>query len=211
MPLRFDSVRQRLYDARGDRYDPTARAWRADDGATGAPIDLVDAATWLQRSSGHPWRVPVGVIGPRAATDGQMRAAEAVGQGLARMGFTILCGGRDGVMTAVAKGAHGAGGTTVGLLPETDGTVANAYIDIAIATGIGEARNALIARASLCLVAVGNSFGTLSEVALSRHFGKLVIGLEDAAEVDGVRHVADAAAALLLVARFALGRLEAAD
>ena len=88
--------------------------------------------------------------------------------------------------------------------------LANPYVDIAIATGIGEARNALIARASLCLVAVGNSHGTLSEVALSRHFGKLVIGLEDAAQVDGVRHVADAAAALRLVAQFALGGLDAA-
>jgi uncharacterized protein (TIGR00725 family) len=140
-----------------------------------------------------------------------MRAAESVGQGLARMGFTILCGGRDGVMAAVAKGARSAGGTTVGLLPETDASVANPYIDIAIATGIGEARNALIARASMCVVAVGNSHGTLSEVALSRHFGKLVIGLEGAAQVDGVRHVEDTAAALRLVAQFAVGRLDAAD
>jgi uncharacterized protein (TIGR00725 family) len=211
MSLRFDSVRQRLYDDAGRRYDPATRAWGADDSATGAPIDVVDAATWLQRSSGHPWRAPVGVIGPRAARDAQMRVAESVGHGLARMGFTILCGGRDGVMTAVAKGARSAGGTTVGLLPETDASVANPYIDIAIATGIGEARNALIARASLCLVAVGNSHGTLSEVALSRHFGKLVIGLEDAAQVDGVRHVADATAALRMVAQFAVGRLDAAD
>ena len=211
MSLPVETVRQRQNDTRGDRYEPATRAWGAGDSVTGTPIDVVDAATWLQRSSGHPWRAPVGVIGPRAATDAQMRAAEAVGTGLARMGFTILCGGRDGVMTAVAKGARSAGGTTVGLLPETDASVANAYIDIAIATGIGEARNALIARASLCLVAVGNSHGTLSEVALSRHFGKLVIGLEDAADVDGVRHVADAAAALRLVAGFALGRLDAAD
>jgi len=210
MSLRFDSVRQRLHDATGHRYDPATRAWVADDGGTGAPIDVVDAATWLQHSSGHPWRVPVGVIGPRAATDAQMRAAEAVGRGLAGMGFTILCGGRDGVMTAVAQGARGAGGTTVGLLPETDASVANPYIDIAIATGIGEARNALIARASLCVVAVGNSYGTLSEVALSRHFGKLVIGLEDAAQVDGVRHVEDVSAALRLVAQLALGKLDAA-
>src|SRR6476469_2718271 len=101
MPLRFDSVSQRLYDATGHRHDPATRTWVADDSATGAPIDVVDAATWLQRSSGHPWRAPVGVIGPRAATDAQMRAAESVGQGLAGMGFTVLCGGRDGVMAAV--------------------------------------------------------------------------------------------------------------
>jgi len=210
MPLRFDAARQCLFDAAGRRYDPASRAWQADDRASGAPIDAVAAATWIQRSSGHPWRAPVGVIGPRAATDEQMRIAEAVGHGLATMGFTVLCGGRDGVMSAVAKGAQSAGGTTVGLLPETDASVANPYIDIAIATGIGEARNALIARASLCLVAVGNSHGTLSEVALSRHFGKLVVGLADAARVEGVRHVDDASAALVLVAQFAAGQLEPA-
>jgi uncharacterized protein (TIGR00725 family) len=209
MSLRFDTARQCLLDA-GRRYDPASRAWQADDSAGGARIDVVAAATWLQRSSGHPWRTPIGVIGPRAATEAQMRAAAAVGDGLARMGFTVLCGGRGGVMAAVAQGAREAGGTTVGLLPETDASLANPYVDIAIATGIGEARNALIARASLCLVAVGNSHGTLSEVALSRHFGKLVIGLEDAAQVDGVRHVKDPAAALELVAQLALGRLDPA-
>ncbi|MEO9162592.1 MAG: hypothetical protein ABI349_09385, partial [Casimicrobiaceae bacterium] len=73
-----------------------------------------------------------------------------------------------------------------------------------IATGIGEARNALIARASLCLVAIGNSFGTLSEVALGRQFDKLVIGLEGAAHVDGVRHVEGPHQALEYVAEFAL-------
>lgn len=74
-----------------------------------------------------------------------------------------------------------------------------------IATGIGEARNALIARAALCLVAIGDSYGTLSEVALGRQFGKRVIGLEGAARVDGVVHVANVAAALHEVALVALG------
>lgn len=209
MVLRLDSTGRYLDDDAGRRYDPAARAWRSHDAAPDAspraPLVPTAAAAWLQRASGHPWRMPVGVIGPRQATDAQLAAAEVVGDGLARMGFTILCGGRDGVMTAVAKGARGAGGTTVGLLPETDASVANPYIDIAIATGIGEARNALIARGSLCLVAIGDSYGTLSEVALARHFGKLVVGLAGAAGVDGVRHVEDASAALTLVAEFAVG------
>jgi uncharacterized protein (TIGR00725 family) len=208
MAFRIDSSARCLYDDDGRRYEPASREWRDGGPASGELVDAVAAATWLQTSSGNPWRSPVGVIGPRQATDAQMHAAEAVGRGLAAMRFTILCGGRDGVMTAVGKGARAAGGTTVGLLPEVDAGLANPYVDIAIATGIGEARNALIARASLCLVAVGNSHGTLSEVALARHFGKLVIGLEGAAEVDGVRHVRDASAALDLVARFAVGRLE---
>ena len=75
-----------------------------------------------------------------------------------------------------------------------------------LATGIGEARNALIARASFCLVAIGDSYGTLSEVAFGRQFGKLVVGLEGAAAVDGVVQVDGVAAALDAVAAFALGR-----
>ncbi len=69
-----------------------------------------------------------------------------------------------------------------------------------LATGIGEARNALIARASLCLVAIGDSYGTLSEVALGRQFGKRVFGLAGAANVDGVEHVATAGEAIDRVA-----------
>lgn len=75
---------------------------------------------------------------------------------------------------------------------------------LVLATGIGEARNAIIARAALCLVAIGDNFGTLSEVALGRQFGKLVIGLEGAAAVPGVVHVENVAAALEQVARCAL-------
>ena len=84
-------------------------------------------------------------------------------------------------MEAVCRGVASAGGVAIGLLPEADPALANAYAGIVIATGIGEARNALIARAASCLVAIGDSYGTLSEVALGRQFGKRVIGLEGAA------------------------------
>ncbi len=123
---------------------------------------------------------------------------------LALMGFVVMCGGRHGVMEAVCRGAAMAGGSTIGILPDADPSFANPYVSTVIATGIGEARNALIARAAFCLVAVGDSFGTLSEVALGRQFGKLVIGLEGAARVDGVVHVEEVAAALDRVAHAAL-------
>ena len=151
-----------------------------------------------------PVRVPVGVIGPREASSAQLLAAEQVGRGLATMGFVVICGGRHGVMDAVCRGAAGAGGLTIGLLPDADPSFANPHVGIVIATGIGEARNALIARASLCLVAIGDSFGTLSEVALGRQFGKQVIGLEGAARVEGVRHVTTVEQALSEVAQSAL-------
>jgi uncharacterized protein (TIGR00725 family) len=164
------------------------------------------ALSWKQRESGRPIREPIGVIGPREATPEMLRTAEEVGALLGRCGLTLLCGGRGGVMEASCRGAVAAGGLTIGLLPETDPSLANPHVMVPIATGIGEARNALIARASRSLVAVGNSYGTLSEVALGRHFGKTVFGLCGAAEVEGVVHLdgvatlAEALAAELLKA-----------
>ena len=196
-----------LCDEQGLCFDPRQRAWTA----TSSPLigDLVDslgATAWLQRESGFPVRVPVGVIGPREATDSQLQAAESVGRGLAAMGLAVMCGGRHGVMEAVCRGASSAGGVTIGLLPDADPSFANPHVGIVIATGIGEARNALIARAALCLVVIGDSFGTLSEVALGRQFGKLVIGLEGAARVDGVVHVESVDQALDAVACCVLAR-----
>jgi uncharacterized protein (TIGR00725 family) len=118
---------------------------------------------------------------------------------------TAICGGSQGVMKAVCRGAQSVVGVTIGMLPDADPSFANPNIGIVIATGISEARDALIACPSLCIVAIGNSFGTLSEVALSRQFGKLVIGLEGAARVDGVVYLASADEALDAVARCALG------
>ncbi len=205
--FRLDRATGSLLDAQGRRYDCDAGIWHPAQEALAGPfesLDAIGAATWLQRESGCPRRAPVGVIGPREATASQRAVAEAVGAGLAAMGFAVICGGRGGVMEAVCKGAATVGGVTIGLLPEPDDAFANRYVGIAIATGIGEARNALIARASLCLVAIGDSFGTLSEVALARQFGKLVIGLEGAAHVDGVLHVEGPHQALECVAEFAL-------
>ena len=168
-------------------------------------VDAIVAVTWLQRESGHPLRVPIGVIGPREATDAQLAAALEVGELLGDCRLTVICGGRQGVMQAVCEGAARVGGLSIGLLPETDPAAANPYLGVAIATGIGEARNALIARASFCLIAIGDSFGTLSEVALARQFGKLVIGLEGAADVGGMRHVGTAREAVAMAAEAILG------
>ncbi len=205
-----------LFDAAGRRFDAAARFWREAGGSaggssgasrpagTGEIVDVVAAATWLQRESGHPLRVPVGVIGPREATSAQAAAAFEIGEGLARCGFTVVCGGRHGVMQAVCEGVSRGSGLSIGLLPDADASHANPFVSVVIATGIGEARNALIARASFCLVAIGDSFGTLSEVALGRQFGKPVIGLEGAARVEGVEHLAHARDAIARVAALAL-------
>ena len=194
-----------LFDDCGRCFDPRRRIWTtASSPVIGEIVDGPGATAWLQRESAFPMRVPVGVIGPREAPDSQLRAAEEVGRGLAEMGLAVVCGGRHGVMEAVCRGASATGGITIGMLPDADPSFANPYVGIVIATGIGEARNALIARAALCLVVIGDSFGTLSEVALGRQFGKLVIGLEGAARVDGVVHVESVDRALEEVARCVL-------
>ena len=150
------------------------------------------------------FRVPIGVIGPREATEEQLAAAEAIGAGLAAMGLMVICGGRQGVMEATCRGVARAGGLSIGLLPEEDASAANPYVTVALATGIGEARNALVARAAHCLVAIGDSYGTLSEVALGLQFGKTVIGLAGAARVPGVKQVDGVEAALDAVAEAVL-------
>jgi len=106
-----------------------------------------------------------------------MTTAEAVGAELARRGAVVVCGGLGGVMEAVCRGAKDASGTTIGILPGFDRTEANRFVDVALATGLGEARNALVARAADALIAVGGSYGTLSEIALALRAGKRVVGL----------------------------------
>lgn len=194
-----------LFDADGRRFDLQRRTWvQASTALSGEDVDGITAVGWLQGQSGFGLRIPVGVIGPREASFSQLTAAEAVGRGLAAMGLAVICGGRQGVMEAVCRGAASAGGISIGMLPDADPAFANPHVSVVIATGIGEARNALIARASLCLVVIGDSFGTLSEVALGRQFGKRVIGLEGAAHVEGVIHVETVEQALCEVARCVL-------
>ena len=201
---RLDREQGQLFDADGRRFDTQQRVWiDSQPPACAEVVDGVAAVAWLQRHA--PVRVPVGVIGPREAPQAQLSAAEQVGCGLAKMGLVAICGGRQGIMEAVCRGAAQAGGLSIGLLPEADPSFANPHVGVVIATGIGEARNALIARAALCLVVIGDSYGTLSEVALGRQFGKKVIGLEGAAKVDGVIHVDSVDQALAEVARVVLG------
>ena len=119
----------------------------------------------------------VAVCGPGSATDEEERWAEEVGRGLAEAGAVVVCGGLGGVMDAVARGAAGAGGTALGILPGEDRGGASEHLTVAIPTGMGEARNALIARAADAVIAIGGEWGTLSEIALARKMGTPVVGL----------------------------------
>ena len=111
-----------------------------------------------------------------------------------------MTGGLGGVMEAACRGARDAGGTTIGILPGADRSAANAYVDVAIPTGLGEARNALVVRAADALIAVGGAYGTLSEIALALKAGKRVVGL-GTWQIDGVEAAASPEAAVETVLR----------
>jgi uncharacterized protein (TIGR00725 family) len=128
-----------------------------------------------------PRRSLIAVIGPGEASATEEEAAHAVGAGLARGGWSLVCGGLGGVMAAAARGhrtaPRPAGVVALGILPGQDPSTANDWVDIALPTGLGEGRNLLVVRAARAVVAVGGAYGTLSEIALALRAGTPVIGI----------------------------------
>lgn len=111
--------------------------------------------------------------------------AEEVGRLLAERGCTVVTGGLGEVMAAAARGAKGAGGTTIGILPGESRREASPWIDHAVATGIGHARNFAVAASGDAVIAVGGSWGTLAEIAFARRLGRPVVVLEPGWQVEG--------------------------
>jgi len=177
--------------SRHGRLDPWMWRWQpASMPGAVIPVTAREALAAIGRS-GAARRIPVGVIGPREASAEQLAGAEAVGAALGALGLTVICGGKTGVMEAVSKGCLGAGGLTVGLVPDHDWRFANDFIALPIATGLSEGRNMVIAKSSAVLIAIGGSYGTLSEIAYGLHFSKPVIGLLGAPHVDGMEIASD--------------------
>ncbi len=119
----------------------------------------------------------IGVIGSGNCSPQTAELAEAVGREIAKRSALLICGGLGGVMEAAARGARQEGGITVGILPGTSPDDANPYIDIAIVTGLGHARNVLIVHSAHVLIALEGEYGTLSEIAIALKIGKPVVGL----------------------------------
>lgn len=114
----------------------------------------------------------VAVVGPSGDPEARVLAtAEEVGRLLAAAGVVVLTGGGTGVMAAASRGAASAGGTALGLLPGDDRREGNDHLTLSLPTGLGEMRNALLVRSADVVVAVGGSWGTLSEVALACRTG----------------------------------------
>ena len=192
-----------LYGLSG-RFDPWGLSWQlADVPAKAESVSPIGALARLAANGGMR-RVPVGIIGPKLATEVQLRTAEYVGGRLASLGLQLLCGGKNGVMEAACKGCAEAGGLPIGLLPDNEWTAANPYVAIPIPTGIGPARNAIIARGCQILVAIGGGHGTLSEMALALHFDRPVLSLCDAPPIEGATLCATPDEALQRMAAYLL-------
>jgi len=120
----------------------------------------------------------VAVCGPSTPREQDLAAAREVGGLLADRGATLICGGLGGAMAAAAAGARESGGVVVGILPGSDPAEAGPDIEVAIATGLGEIRNCLIARSAEAMIAIGGGVGTLSEIAFALVLGKPVVGID---------------------------------
>ena len=142
------------------------------------------------------------VVGPRRAEAEVLALAEEVGRELAARGAVLVCGGLGGAMEAACRGAREGDGLTVGILPGADRGEANQHVVVAVPTGLGEARNALVVRAADALIAVAGEYGTLSEIALALSAGKRVVGLRtwelvrDGGEVGAIVRAPDARTAV---------------
>lgn len=120
----------------------------------------------------------IGVIGGGAPCPPDIDAlAEGVGREIAERGHVLICGGMGGVMESACRGAHSVGGISIGVLPSGDARDANVFVTIPIVTGMGYARNVIIARTASAIIAVDGEYGTLSEIAHGLGFGVPVIGL----------------------------------
>lgn len=122
-------------------------------------------------------KIFIGVIGSSEVNEKIARIAFEVGKEIASRGGILVCGGLGGIMENAARGAKEGGGLTIGILPGDSPHEANPYIDIAIPTGMGEARNIIIIRTVRVVIAISGEYGTLSEIGFALRLGKPVIGL----------------------------------
>ena len=136
----------------------------------------------------------VSVIGASRATAALAAKAEELGELLAARGCIVVCGGRDGVMAAVARGVKKNGGVSIGILPEADRLRAAPDLTYTVCSGIGHARNLSVVASGEVVIAVGGAWGTLSEIGLARSLGRPVILLDtwevrppEGGQLDGVR------------------------
>jgi uncharacterized protein (TIGR00725 family) len=161
-------------------------------------------------------RFLIGVCGPgESATREDIAMAEEIGEAIARAGWVVMTGGRNvGVMDAASRGAHRASGLAIGILPDRDTTRASQDVDVAIATGLGEARNVVLVQSVDAVVVCGMSAGTASEAALAAQMRKPLVLVRPSAETvafldtfaRGAYTVASSADAMLVALRASIAQ-----
>jgi len=155
--------------------------------------------------------VYVSVIGGSRVTARVAALGEQLGELLAERGCTVVCGGKSGVMEAVARGVRRRGGTCVGILPTLDRRGAAPDLSFSLCTGLGHARNLAVVASGDVVIALGGAWGTLSEIGLARSIGRQVVLLASwsvaaaEGELDGLHGAADAAQAVELALALAHG------
>jgi len=146
-------------------------------GGGGRPHNSGEVRLTPAPSAHHARQVAVIGSGSCAEDSEAWGLGEGVGRLLAEAGVTVVCGGRGGVMEAAARGAAGAGGDVIGVLPWVDPKDANPYCTQVVATGIGQARNLAVVASGEAAIAIGGEWGTLSEIAHARNLGRTVVAL----------------------------------
>ena len=151
-------------------------------------------------------RLVVAVIGAGDAPPEVRKLAYEVGREIARRDAALINGGLGGVMESAAAGARKEGGHTIGILPGNDRRAANRHIEFAIATGIGEARNAVIVASADAVIAMRGEGGTLAEIGFALKFGKPIVALDSWPEIAGLNRADSAADAVALALKLAAAK-----
>ena len=143
------------------------------------------------------------VIGAGDAPDEVCAMAREVGHEIASRGAVLINGGRGGVMRAAAQGARAAGGHTIGIIPSYDRDSANEFIEFVVATGMGEARNAIIVASSDAVIAMAGEGGTLAEIGFAKKFGRPIVALKSWPEIAGLERATNPREAVALAMKLA--------
>jgi uncharacterized protein (TIGR00725 family) len=146
------------------------------------------------------------VIGAGEASASVRKLAYEVGLEVARRGAVLINGGRTGVMEAAAAGARSVGGHTIGILPSYDRSHANRHIEFAIATGMGEARNAIIVASADAVIALEGEGGTLAEIGFAKKMRRPIVALKSWPEISGLRRAKTPAEAVTMAFKLCAGR-----
>src|SRR5271166_5580729 len=146
------------------------------------------------------------VIGAGDAPEEVCAMAREVGREIAARGAVLINGGRGGVMRAAAEGARSAGGHTIGIIPNYDRESANEFVEFVIATGMGEARNAIIVASSDAVIAMAGEGGTLAEIGFAKKFGRPIVALDSWREIDGLDRADTAVDAVAIALRLAASK-----